>query len=79
MRVVLLTNDAASRAAAAGEGVEALHLAAYAKERAGGHPELLDLVARAEMEEDDGGRFLGEVFGGRRRGGGLGWGGVMRG
>lgn len=59
MRVILLTNDAASRALAESEGVEALHLSAYARERKGQNPQLMDLVARAEMEEDE----LGEKGG----------------
>lgn len=51
--MVLLTNDAASRASAALEGVEALHLRDYARGLKDSYPELMDLVARAEMEDEE--------------------------
>ena len=75
MRVVLLTSDAASRAAAAADGLEALHPAAYARELEGQYPELRDLVARVEMDEDgrviDGGDGAGAGAGaGGKEGGG---------
>ncbi|KAI8464454.1 MAG: hypothetical protein J3K34DRAFT_526194 [Monoraphidium minutum] len=67
LRVLLLTNDAANRALAASEGVEALHLAAYARERRSDAPELMDLVARAELEDDETGPAAGGGGGGGGR------------
>jgi exosome complex exonuclease DIS3/RRP44 len=53
VRILLLTGDAANRAAAAAMGLEALGLPAYAASRAADAPELQDLVARQEMQDED--------------------------
>jgi hypothetical protein len=45
MPIILLTNDAGNRAAAAGMGLTALSLGQYVRSRADA-PELQDLVAR---------------------------------
>jgi hypothetical protein len=60
--IILLTNDAANRAAAAALGLNAMSLSAYARSRSD-VPELIDLVARQVCE------FIA------RTGRGGGWGG----
>lgn len=61
---MVLTNDAANRAAALAMGLKALSLPAYAASR-GDVPELNDLVARTEMAVDeDGGWGCLRVWGG---------------
>ena len=64
--ILLLTNDAGSRAECKAMGVDAMHLSTYARSRTD-VPDLMDLVARTEMtgdeEEEEARRLLGKRVG----------------